>query len=322
MAPETLVFMPNGDVTLTLIRHVTKEVETPSENSSVPSNIAAAGKSPSALEETPIDEDGRQEAAPGVEVEAPAEPEEPEESVLFFAPDPPETENFYPPPPRAARGSDASSRRDRSASPPASFWASLKRQTARIAEPSEDEHPVAPPKSAKKREIIVVSSHEVHCVVSSRHMMLASQYFQTILSGNFNEAITLRTKGHVSIPLLADLDAMIILLNIVHGVSRQVPRQVSLELLIKLAVLVRSFGMLDAVQFFSDTWIDNFQREGLPESYDENVLPLLFVFWVFDRPFEFKNMTRLAQRECDESLDEDVRDVPIPRSIIRKSKLY
>jgi hypothetical protein len=31
--------MPNGDVTLTLIRHVTKEVETPSGDSSVPSNI-------------------------------------------------------------------------------------------------------------------------------------------------------------------------------------------------------------------------------------------------------------------------------------------
>jgi hypothetical protein len=324
MVPETLIFMPNGDVTLILIRNVMKEVDTPSTTSPVSSNVPELGKGSPALEQTPIGEDGRLEATSGVEAEAPAEPEESGLRGLYFAPDPPENVDgpFYPPPPRAARGSDASSRRDRSASPPASFWASLKRQAARVIEPSEDEQPVTSPTPARKPERIVVSSHEVHCVVSSRHMMLASQYFQTFLSGNFNEAITLRTKGHVSIPLSADLDAMIILLNIVHGASRKVPRQVSLEELSKLAVLVSGFGMLETVQFFSDTWIDNFQQEGLPKSYNENVLPLLFVFWVFDRPAEFKNMTRLTQRECEKTLDEDVQDVPIPHSIIGKSELF
>jgi hypothetical protein len=303
MAPETLTFMPNGDVTLILTRYVMKEVE----------------------EQRSIEEDGPQEAASGVEPEAPAEPEEPEESVLFFAPDPPGSENgpFYPPPPRASRGSDASSRRDRSPSPPASFWASLKRQqAARVIEPSEDEQPVTPPVRAKKPERIVISSHEVHCVVSSRHMMLASQHFQKILSGNSNEAITLHTKGHVTIPLSDDLDTMIILLNIIHGASRKVPRQVSLEVLSKLAVLVSRYEFLETVEFFSDTWIENLQREGLPKSYNENVLPLLFVFWVFNRPSEFKDMSRLAQWECTEELDQDVGDVPISHSIVGKADFF
>ena len=148
--------------------------------------------------------------------------------------------------------------------------------------------------------------------------MLASQYFEKMLSGTSNEAITLRTKRHVSISLTADLDAMIILLNIVHGVSRKVPRQVKLGILSKLAVLVSSLGMLDAVQFFSDTWIDNLQREGLPKAYNEDVLPLVFVFWVFDRPSEFKNMTKLTQRECDEKLGGEVQELPIPHNIIGK----
>lgn len=298
MAPETLVFMPNGDVILTLIRNVFKEEENSTNN-----------------------EDKQPEAAPRVEPEAPAEPEEPEESVLFYAPDPPETE-YFEPPPRAARGSNASSRRDRSTSPPASFWASLKRQAARVGDPIEDEDPTSLPKAPKKPERILLSSHEVRCVVSSRHMMLASHYFEKMLSGNSDEATTLRTKGQVSIPLSGDLDAMIILLNIVHGVSRKVPRQVSLEVLSKLAVLVSVFGMLDAVQFFSDTWIDNFQRKGFPESYNDDVLPLLFIFWVFDRPSEFKTMTRLVQRECDEKVGEDLQEVPIPHSIIGKPHIF
>ncbi|KAH8819186.1 hypothetical protein F5884DRAFT_661867 [Xylogone sp. PMI_703] len=147
-------------------------------------------------------------------------------------------------------------------------------------------------------------------------MMLASPYFQSLLGGSTDEAIALRSRGKVSISVEADLEAMTVLLNIIHGASRKVPRQVSLELLTKLAVLVRSFSMLETVQFFSDTWIENLQRDGLPKSYNEDVIPLIFVFWVFDRPSEFKNMTRLAQQQCDEKLEDDVQDVPIPHSII------
>lgn len=191
-----------------------------------------------------------------------------------------------------------------------------------MIEPSEEEKPVTPPIPTKEPEKMVVSSHEVHCVVSSRHMMLASQHFQMILGSTFNEAIVLQSKGHVTIRLSADLDTMIILLNIIHGASRKVPRQVSLETLGKLAALVSSFGMLETVEFFSDTWIDSLQREVLPKSYNENVLSLIFIFWVFNRPSEFKDMTRLAQRECNEKLEEGVRNTPIPHSIISKYKLF
>ncbi|KAG0649945.1 hypothetical protein D0Z07_3555 [Hyphodiscus hymeniophilus] len=292
MEPETLIFMPNGDVTLRIMRIVMEE-EDP---------------------ETTI-EDEQAETTPAFDPEAPAEPDEADDSELFYAPDAPDSETFYPPPRRAARGSDASSRRDRSTSPPASFWSSLKRQKAKLGEPRVDAEPATQTKPVRK-ERTVLSSHEVLCVVSSRHIMLASKYFESLLSGDSDEATMLRSKKHVSIALSADLDAMVILLNIVHGVSRKVPRQVNLETLRKVATLVSALGMIDAVQFFSDTWIDEFQRKGLPTAYNEKVIALLFVFWVFDRPAEFRNMTKIAQRECDENLDEHVQDIPIPCSII------
>jgi hypothetical protein len=309
MASETLIFMPNGDVTLNLTRYIFQEEDTPEAPALINGTSAVEQKQHYDLE--------RPEASSGIEPETPAE--ELDEDALFFAPDPPGAGDgpLFPPPPRAARGSDASSRRDRSASPPASFWAALKRQQARVLGP-ENEKPPTPPIPTKKPERTVVSSHEVSCVVSSRHMMLASRRFQAILSGNFNEAIALQTKGHVTIPLSDDLDAVIVLLNIIHGASRKVPRQVSLEQLSKLAVLVSSFEMLETVEFFSDTWIDNLKRDGLPKSYNENVLSLLYVFWVFDRAPEFKDMARLAQRECGETLDEDAKIIPLQHSIIGK----
>jgi len=305
MAPETITFTPNGDVTLTLIRHVYQEVET-----------SGAENKASVEEEPVLDEDAEIEAALGIEPEPPGE----DESVLYYAPDAPGAEDgpFYPPPPRAKRGSDE---RDRSASPPASFWAALKRQAAKIDIDAVVNDGAR--KAAVKKEKILVSSHEVQCIVSSHHLMLASRYFETILSGEFEEAKMLRATGHVEITMPdEDLDSMVILLNIIHGASRKVPRNVSLEVLSKLAVLVSKYGMLETVEFFSDTWIDHLQREGLPKAYTKEVLRLLFVFWVFDRETEFRDMTRLAQREADDKFEEDVgklEGVKIPPGIIGKS---
>lgn len=301
MAPEILTFMPNGDVTLILIRHVYQEVESPKTHNKA------------AVEEAVLDEDAEIEAALGIEPETPGD----EGDNLYFAPDAPGAEDgpFYPPPPRAKRGSDE---RDRSASPPASFWAALKRQAAKINLDGVEDESAAKP--AVNTEKIVVSSHEVQCIVSSRHLMLASRYFETVLSGEFEEAKALRATGHVEISMLEeDLDSMTILLNIIHGASRKVPRTVSLEVLSKLAVLVSKYGMLETVEFFSDTWIDHLQREGLPKAYTKEVLRLLFVFWVFDRETEFRDMTRLAQREADDKFEEDVAQlegVKIPLGII------
>jgi len=305
--------MPNGDVTLTLVRYIFKD----EDNS--PSSAFSKHSPPGPIE---IDQNALLNSALGIEPEAPAEEEE-EENEVFYAPDPPEIPNGleFPPAPRARRGSNASSGRDRSESPPASFWATLRRQEARLnAEPDEKRKSVPPPPTEKKKDKDLLSSHDVHCVVSSRHMMLASRHFEAILSGEFNEAMTLKSTGHVTISLQDDLESMIILLNIIHGAGRKVPRQVSLEVLSKLAILVSKFDMLPTIEFFSDTWIDNLQREGLPKSYDENVLPLVFVFWVFDRPAEFKNMTRLAQQESTEELEDDAKDIPIQHNIISESK--
>jgi hypothetical protein len=143
MATETLIFMPNGDVTLSLTRYILKEAGNPAKTSANLQN----GDS---YDLAAINEDSLQETASGIDAEAPADAEE--ESVLFFAPDPPDNPDgpSYPPPPRAARGSNASSRRDRSESPPASFWATLKRQAARATQPTEDEPIPLPP--AKKPE--------------------------------------------------------------------------------------------------------------------------------------------------------------------------
>lgn len=324
MEPEILVFMPNGDVTLTLTRSLSQEIDSPSltRSSSFSSTSSSQSRRSSTVgkEGASVDELALAELENLTAVDADEKEEEQDESSFFFAPDPPTGEDspLFPPPPRARRGSNASSRRERSSSPPASFWASLKRQQMALA-PSVEEIPkpvvLERRERANKPKRVVEVRQEVRCVVSSRHMMLASEHFHTLLSGPTEEAAILKSTGHVTIPISVDPDTLIILLNIIHGKTREVPRQVSLDLLRKLAVMVSGFKILGSVEFFADTWIENSKGE-LPAGYTGEVLSWLFVFFVFERAEEFRDMTRITQRECDEKFDEDARELLLPVGLI------
>lgn len=310
MEPEILVFMPNGDITLTLTRHIYEEAE-----DSQPSRAFPPRKKRrlSIVQQTPIDENKKWELEDR-ELENVLE----DESMLFYAPDAPGASEgpSHPPTPRG-RGSDASSRRDRSSSPPASFWAQLKRQQAARNETAvEDDNETVMESETGKKIRNIVSSTKVHCIVSSKHMILASQVFENLLQGDSAEAKLFRAKGSTKIHVLADFETMVILLNVIHGSSRKVPRQVTLDELCNIAQLASKFGMTEAVQFFSDTWIDALEREGFPRTYNRAVLKLLLIFHIFDRPEEFKTMTRLIQRECDENLVEDAKDIPLPPNLL------
>jgi len=165
---------------------------------------------------------------------------------------------------------------------------------------------------------------KVHMRASSKHLILASPTFRTSLgSDTYPEGRTLQSEGSLAIPLPDDdPDVMIILLNIIHGLSGKVPRRVDLNTLSRLAVAINHRHLHEAVELWSDTWIDNLKRdEGLPSSYTPEVsLSWLFIFWVFRKDQDFRIMSKLLERECDHSLESELETVyvgpHIPASII------
>jgi hypothetical protein len=161
---------------------------------------------------------------------------------------------------------------------------------------------------------------EVQMRVSSKHLILASATFGAYLgSDKFAEGRTLQTKGNVVVRLYdEDPDAMTILLHIIHGQTRKVPRQVSLEMLSKLAFVVNHRQMHEAVELFSDSWIENLKRDSLPGRYTPEVLSWLFIFWVFRKEDDFRNMSQILERESDHSLEDKADAGPVPASIISK----
>jgi hypothetical protein len=162
----------------------------------------------------------------------------------------------------------------------------------------------------------------VYLRVSSTHLVLASAMFKTMLTSDaFPEGRTLRSEGTLVVKLSDDLDALIILMNIVHGKTRKVPRHVPLHTLADLAHLVNYYQLHEAVELFSDTWITSLKQETQIESYDpELVLPWLFISWVFQKGSDFQKMTRILIWESDDTLGDEIEGVPIPASITSEPK--
>ncbi|CZR60537.1 uncharacterized protein PAC_10433 [Phialocephala subalpina] len=169
----------------------------------------------------------------------------------------------------------------------------------------------------------VLLNQPVHMRVSSRHLMLASPVFAAMLDRNkFKEGVTLHSEGSVDIELPDDdPDAFIVLLNLVHGHTRMVPRKTTLFILTQIAVLINKYHMLEVAEFFSDMWIRRLSKRGLPDRYDgyrQEVMSWLFISWVFEKPKIFKPMTMvLIQRAPHTLLENDLDfDPPIPDTLL------
>ncbi len=161
---------------------------------------------------------------------------------------------------------------------------------------------------------------KIHMLVSSRHMMLASPVFRAMLDGNFKEGCDLTSNGKVQVPLTDDDPAAFaIVLNIIHGHNRRVPREVDLELLTEISILVDKYQMVEVVEFFAESWIEGL-KPGLPKDYGsekQNVHKWIGISWVFDLSNEFKSITKLTGTSTGAGLVDDVDDrLPIPTIIL------
>lgn len=155
---------------------------------------------------------------------------------------------------------------------------------------------------------------EVKLLVSSRSMILASPVFRVMLRNCFRKSgsLDIEEKLEISLPC-DDVEAMTILLDIVHLRSRRVPKRVSLGLLTKLAVLVDKYQMLEATDVFASLWITDLKHT-LPKSYNNDYLAWLTISWVFKLPEAFQNLTAIGEHESTHRIDAG--DLPISCLII------
>jgi hypothetical protein len=201
-------------------------------------------------------------------------------------------------------------------------------KTTDTANQKAPENPTGPTKKKRKRgaathNALLVEAEKVCTVVSSKHLILASPIFKVMLSGRFREGLRRNAAGQMEVDLPDDDHAvMTVVLNLIHGRNRLVPKQVDLEMLTRLATLVDKYQMIEAVESLSDVWIDNLlAKEKLPGGNGINqkqcIQRWIAVAWVFRREKEFSKITAAAMICYGSNLTDGLdRELSIPQKIL------
>ncbi|KAI1199639.1 hypothetical protein F5X97DRAFT_113895 [Nemania serpens] len=129
---------------------------------------------------------------------------------------------------------------------------------------------------------------------SSKHLALASTYVKKMISGPWREANEVHEDGLLHWKLDGfDVDAIAIILRIIHGLNRQVQRTITLNMLAQVSRAVDYLGCHEAIELYASIWVA--YLNGLPPRTSH-------VDWdswisatgVFQNPDIFKKWTRVA----------------------------
>jgi hypothetical protein len=143
---------------------------------------------------------------------------------------------------------------------------------------------------------------EISMMVSSRHLILASTYFRNMLGGAWKEA-TPNVEGKKVISERAwDEEAFVLVMDVIHGHNREVPKKLGVELFCKVAVIVDYYGCHEAIEPFSTLWFAASMHE-LPSSYGVNCILWICISWVFAHAQHFERMTDLAVKNSKDLIN-------------------
>lgn len=163
---------------------------------------------------------------------------------------------------------------------------------------------------------------QVRMRVSSRHLILVSPFFRALLESSFAEGLSLTSAGTAEVPLPEDdPQALQILLNIIHGHMRKVPRSVNIGTLTQVSVLIDKYALHEVTEVFTEIWFDKLEAK-MPATIEPELSAWLCVSWVLQKKEAFWHLTRLAMREDTGSLAAGTKlDLPIPASVFGRYKL-
>jgi hypothetical protein len=182
--------------------------------------------------------------------------------------------------------------------------------------------PSNPPSSADEEVTLSAEPEDgqVRMRVSSSHLALASPYFKWMLRGDWKEGHTLRSDGNLVLHEKDwDPDALLVLMNIIHGHTRKLPRSVNLEMLAKIAVLVDYYRCVEVVEVFSEIWINKLKNTLLPKSYSRDLILWILVSWIFHQPTLFRSFTGIAIKESRGPIQ--TLGLPIPERIVGRYRI-
>jgi hypothetical protein len=168
-----------------------------------------------------------------------------------------------------------------------------------------------------------IKIQNVRLRVSSLKLISSSPYFQAMLEGPaFREGKELEEHGFVEIELLDPEDeptATMIILSILYGNDVQVPIELDLSMLYKIAILVDKYQWHALVTPHATLWFDRLlEPVDFSGTLDETLLMQLYIAWVFGMKDHFKKLSGIAQQVSCNSIDLTDESIRLPTRALSK----
>ncbi|KAF4332471.1 hypothetical protein FBEOM_13721 [Fusarium beomiforme] len=143
---------------------------------------------------------------------------------------------------------------------------------------------------------------EKHYLCSKKHLTLASRRAAKIFASQFKEA-SQEEDGlhHWKFDGTFNDQAFEIILKIIHGKTRHIPRTTNLDLLANIATIVDDLECHEAVAFFTINWLFGYPS-GATEIRGKALAQLILASFVFEHAVLFETYTKMAIRYNDGAL--------------------
>lgn len=106
-----------------------------------------------------------------------------------------------------------------------------------------------------------------------------------------------------------DEEAFVILMNVFHLRNHKVPREITLEMLAKFAILVDYYECSESVDLLVEIWVSDLKvKTPIPTTYCRDLILWIWISWTFKLSKLFKEATAVVIQQSDEP----VRNLGLP----------
>ncbi|KAF5711121.1 hypothetical protein FMUND_9125 [Fusarium mundagurra] len=143
------------------------------------------------------------------------------------------------------------------------------------------------------------------------------KFFKAMLDGPFSEGIRNKDNLFEVKAFEWNAEALVILLDIIHGHHRSLPQKVELDVFIEIAMLCDYYQCEEIVETFAKQWYTAFEEDKEEDKpYEEEAtMNWIFIAWVFQRGDMFNSMVAATLQHSRIPVHTDL---PLPSTIIEK----
>ncbi|KUL84942.1 hypothetical protein ZTR_07867 [Talaromyces verruculosus] len=158
-----------------------------------------------------------------------------------------------------------------------------------------------------------VKEETFRILVSAKHLTLASPVWKKMFTGSWKESAVLLQNGSIELTVYSwDLEALLLLLNIIHCKHQALPPSPDLKLLARMGIIADYYACSDAVKFMVKAWIGPFTSP--PPSSQEEVMLWIWISWAFELSSDFTASTSFHLTHAKTPIKN--LGIPIPSNII------